>query len=146
MAVVAALVLLTEAVGMVVINGILAAFVDGQSMSLDGLDPAAMVTATWTLGAVSGLFLSVCALVSLLAGVRDRAPGRFGRALLTGAAVAHGVLAAVTVGLVGWPAFAVLMVGMGVVIAVLVLYGKGAAGGPGVESAQSAPERGARPA
>ncbi|MER5772021.1 hypothetical protein [Streptomyces sp. NPDC001985] len=123
-AVVAALVLLVEAVGLVVIHGVLATFVDGQSMSLDGLDPAATAAGTWVAGGAAGVFLAGCALVSLLAGVRDRAPGRAGRVLLIAAAVVHAVLGAVTVGLVGWSAFAVLMVGMGGVVAVLVAYGK----------------------
>ncbi|MFF8956500.1 hypothetical protein [Streptomyces sp. NPDC014894] len=127
----AALVLLVEAVGLVVIHGILATFVDGQSMSLDGLDPAATAAGTWAAGAATGLFLAGCALVSLLAGIRDRAPGRPGRALLIAAAVVHGVLGAVAVGPVGWTAFAVLMVGMGAALAVPVLYGKRAAEGRG---------------
>ena len=40
-AVVAALVLLVEAIGIVVINGILATFLEKQSMSLADLDPDA---------------------------------------------------------------------------------------------------------
>ncbi|MGW6458287.1 hypothetical protein ACWF94_20645 [Streptomyces sp. NPDC055078] len=123
-AVVAAVVLLTEAVGIVVINGILATFVDGQSMSLDGLDPDAMVIGTWVTGGVLGLALGACAVVSLVAGVRDRAPGRLARALLIGAAVLHGLLGAVTLGLVGWYAFGFLMVVLGLIVLVLISYGK----------------------
>ncbi|MFI6287112.1 hypothetical protein ACIBCM_20590 [Streptomyces sp. NPDC051018] len=122
-AVVAAAVLLVEAVGFVVINGILATFVDGQSMSLDGLDPDAMVVGTWVLGAVTGLFLAWCGAVCLLAAVRDRAPGRAARILLIAAAVLHGVLGAVTVGLVGWAAFTFMMVVLGLIVLVLVSYG-----------------------
>ena len=38
--------------------------------------------------------------------LRDRPPGRFGKILLIVCAVLHGVLGALVVGLVGWPAFA----------------------------------------
>ncbi|MGW4206238.1 hypothetical protein [Streptomyces sp. NPDC004726] len=123
-AVVAAMVLLAEAVGIVVINGILARFVEGQSMSLDGLDPDAMVIGTWALGVGSGLFLGACAVVCLAAGVRDRTPGGFARVLLTAAAVLHGLLGAVAVGLLGWTAFAFMMAVLGLIVLVLLSYGK----------------------
>ncbi|MEU1277692.1 hypothetical protein [Streptomyces sp. NPDC005805] len=122
-AVVAALVLLAEAVGIVVLNGIMARFVTGQNMSLDGLDPALMADATWGLGIGSGLFLAGCAAVLLPMGIRDRAPGRFGRILLVVCAVVHGVLGALTVGLVGWSAFAAMMVVLALVVLPLVAYG-----------------------
>ncbi|MEU9604704.1 hypothetical protein [Streptomyces sp. NPDC048057] len=132
---VAAVVLLVEAVGIVVINGVLAAFVDGQSMSLDGLDPDAMVVGTWAAGGALGLFLAGCATICVLAALRDRSPGRFGRGLLIAAAVVHGVLGAVTVGLVGWSAFAFLMVVLGLIVLVLTSYDpreaeRAPAGGP----------------
>ncbi|MEU5977203.1 hypothetical protein [Streptomyces sp. NPDC047315] len=120
---VAAVVLLVEAVGIVVINGILATFVDGQSMSLDGLDPGAMAAGTWAAGGAFGLFLTGCAAVCAVAAVRDRSPGRFGRGLLIAAAVVHGVLGTVAVGLVGWSAFAFLMVVLGLIVLVLMEYG-----------------------
>ncbi len=131
-ALVAALVLLLEAVGIVALNAVMARFVEIQSMSLDGLDPDAMVTGTWALGIVSGLLLALCALVCLLAGVRDRRPGRPSRVLLIGCAVVHGVLGAVTVGLVGWAAFALMMVVLGLIVLTLVAYGEtdADAGGP----------------
>ncbi|WP_240137567.1 hypothetical protein [Streptomyces sp. MUM 178J] len=123
-AVVTALVLLAEAVGIVAINGILATFADGQSMSLAGLDPDAMVTGTWAMGIAFGLYLAACAAVSLLAGVRDRAPGRAARILLVTCAITHGVLSAVTVGLVGWGAFAFLTFVLGLIVLTLVAYGE----------------------
>ncbi|MFC4606702.1 hypothetical protein ACFO9E_02495 [Streptomyces maoxianensis] len=131
-AVVAAIVLLVEAVGIVVINGILANFVDKQNMSLDGLDPGAMVAGTWVMGGVFGLYLATCGVLCLLMGLRDRAPGRFARILLITCAVVHGVLGALTVGLVGWDAFAFLMVVLGLIVLTLVAYGKET--GPGAES------------
>ncbi|MGW7429497.1 hypothetical protein ACWGIN_08080 [Streptomyces sp. NPDC054861] len=123
-ALVTAAVLLLEAPGIVVLNAVMARFVEIQSMSLDGLDPDAMVTGTWALGIVSGVLLALCALVAALAGIRDRRPGRAGRALLIGCAVIHGILAAVTVGLIGWGAFAFLSVVLGLVVLTLVAYGK----------------------
>ncbi|MFI2372906.1 hypothetical protein [Streptomyces sp. NPDC018833] len=122
-AVVAAIVLLVEAVGIVVINGIMARFVEAQSMSLDGLDPDAMAAGTWGMGIGSGLFLAVCGALLLLMGIRDRAPGRFPRILLIGCAVVHGVLGALTVGLVGWPAFAWMMLVLGLLVLSLITYG-----------------------
>ncbi|MFC8764515.1 hypothetical protein ACFUAG_27900 [Streptomyces sp. NPDC057193] len=124
-ALVTAAVLLLEAPGIVVINAVMARFVKAQSMSLDGMDPGAMYTGTWVLGIVSGIALALCALVALLAGVRDRRPGRAGRGLLIGCAVVHGVLAAVAVGLLGWPSFAFLVVVLGLIVLTLVAYGEG---------------------
>jgi hypothetical protein len=123
-AVVAALVLLAEAVGIVVLNGIMATFVDAQRMSLDGLDTNVMVTATWGLGIGTGLLLALAGVLLLIVAVRDRAPGRFTRVLLIGLAVVHGVLGALTVGLVGWSAFVFMMVVLGLLVASLIVYGK----------------------
>ncbi|WP_137993718.1 hypothetical protein [Streptomyces vilmorinianum] len=124
-ALVTAAVLYLEAPGIVAINAIMAGFVEAQSMSLDGLDPDAMVTGTWALGIVSGLLLALCATVALIAGIRDKSPGRAGRALLIGCAVVHGLLGAVTIGLIGWGAFAFMTVVLGLIVLTLVAYGKG---------------------
>ncbi|MFH8471485.1 hypothetical protein [Streptomyces sp. NPDC018000] len=120
---VTAIVLFVEAVGIVVINGILATVVKNQDMSLAGLEPAAMFNGTWAMGGVFGLYLALCGLVLLLAGIRDRAPGRVGRIALIICAVVHGVLGALTVGLVGWAAFAFLTVVLGLIVLTLVAYG-----------------------
>ncbi|MFI8322369.1 hypothetical protein [Streptomyces sp. NPDC085529] len=132
-ALVTAAVLLVEAPAIVGVNAIMARFVEVQSMSLDGLDPDHMVTGTWALGIGSGLALALCALVALLAGVRDRGPGRFGRGLLIGCAVVHGLLGAVAAALIGWGAFAVLMTVVGLIVLTLVMYGKDPAGKPAAE-------------
>ncbi|MFJ4869102.1 hypothetical protein [Streptomyces sp. NPDC088757] len=129
-----ALVLLLEAPGIVALNAVMARFLEAQSMSLDGMDPGAMAAGTRILGYVSGAALFLCALVALLAGLRDRRPGRLGRGLLIGCAVVHGVLGAVAVGLLGWQAFAFLMVVLGLIVLTLVAYGKGA-GRPVAEEA-----------
>ncbi|GAA1309361.1 hypothetical protein GCM10009647_031520 [Streptomyces sanglieri] len=120
---VAAIVLFVEAVGIVLINGILATVVKNQTMSLAGMDPAVMSNGTWAMGGVFGLYLLLCGLLLLLAGIRDRAPGRFARIVLIVCAVVHAVLGALTVGLVGWTAFASMMVVLGLIVLTLVAYG-----------------------
>ncbi|MFF9849000.1 hypothetical protein [Streptomyces litmocidini] len=130
-ALVTAAVLFLEAPGIVAVNAVLAGFLEAQSMSLAGMDPDAMVNGTWGLGIASGAALVLCALVALLAGVRDRRPGRFGRALLVGCAIVHGVLGAVAVGLLGWGAFAFLVTVLGLVVLTLVAYGEGYEKGAG---------------
>lgn len=139
-ALVTAAVLFLEAPGIVAINAVMARFVKVQSMSLDGLDPDAMYTGTWALGIGSGIALALCGLVALLAGIRDRRPGRAGRGLLVGCAVVHGILAAVAVGLLGWPAFTFLVVVLGLIVLTLVTYGKEAAGTDAVTGAPTAGE------
>ncbi|MEU8519534.1 hypothetical protein [Streptomyces sp. NBC_01216] len=154
-ALVTGVVLLLEAPGIVALNAVMARFLEVQSMSLDGMDPDAMVAGTWGLGLVSGALLGLCGLVALLAGVRDRRPGRTGRILLVGCAVVHGVLGAVTVGLVGWGAFAFMVLVLGLIVLTLVAYGKDSgaprarpelAPEPGPELApEPGPEHGAAP-
>ncbi|MGW6604917.1 hypothetical protein [Streptomyces sp. NPDC055036] len=119
---VAAIVLLLEAVGIVFVNGVLATVVDNQRMSLAGLDPSAMSLGTWVMGGVLGAYLLLVAVILARTALKDRAPGRFGRIALIGCAVLHGVLGAVTVGLVGWSAFAFMMVVLGLIVLVLVAY------------------------
>ncbi|MEU3916804.1 hypothetical protein [Streptomyces sp. NPDC029004] len=145
-AVVAALVLLVEAIGIVVINGILATFLEKQSMSLADLAPDAMVTGTWVMGGVFGLYLAACGVVVLLAGLRDRAPGRAGRILLISCAITHGVLGALTVGLVGWDAFAFMMVVLALIVLVLLAYGNGGKPQKDQTLSEPAPTNGAAPA
>ncbi|CAM5266447.1 Integral membrane protein OS=Streptomyces alboniger OX=132473 GN=CP975_22085 PE=4 SV=1 [Streptomyces alboniger] len=117
-----AIVLLVEAVGIALLNWFLGMVVDKQEMSLAGLDPHAMTVSTWIAGIVFGGYLALCAFVLARAAVRDRAPGRLGRVLLITCAVVHGVLGAFCVGPVGWPAFAFMMVVLGLVVLPLVAY------------------------
>jgi hypothetical protein len=119
-----AIVLLVEAVGIALLNWFLGMVVDKQDMSLAGLDPHAMTVSTWIAGIVFGGYLVLCAFALARAAVRDRAPGRFGRVLLITCAVVHGVLGAFCVGLVGWPAFAFMMVVLGLIVLPLVAYDK----------------------
>ncbi|MGC5410352.1 hypothetical protein ACPXCX_42540, partial [Streptomyces sp. DT225] len=135
----AALVLAVEAVGIVIINVVLGTVVRNQDMSLAGTDPEVMSKGTWVLGGVSGLFLLLCAVFLVLTGARDRAVGRAARIVLICCAVVHGVLGALTVGLVGWGAFAWMMAVLGLVVLALVAYGPEPAGpGPQPEAEQPA--------
>lgn len=120
---IAALVLAVEAVGIVIVNVVMGTVVKNQDMSLAGTDPDVMSKGAWVLGGVSGLFLLLCAVILVLAGARDRAPGRVARIVLICCAVVHGVLGALTVGLVGWAAFAWMMVVLGLIVLALVAYG-----------------------
>ncbi|WP_326658396.1 hypothetical protein [Streptomyces sp. NBC_00385] len=139
---IAALVLFAEAVGIVIINVVLGTVVKNQDMSLAGTDPGVMSKGTWVLGGVSGLFLVLCGVLLLVAGIRDRAPGRAARIALIGCAVVHGVLGALTVGLVGWAAFALMMVVLGLIVLTLVAYGPA----DGEPAAGAEPEQPAAPA
>lgn len=125
---IAALVLAVEAVGVVIVNVVLGTVVENQDMSLAGTDSGVMSKGTWVLGGVSGLFLLLCAAFLVLTGTRDRAPGRVARTVLICCAVVHGVLGALTVGLIGWAAFAWMMVVLGLIVLSLVAYGPAGAG------------------
>ncbi|GAA2657964.1 hypothetical protein GCM10010400_14670 [Streptomyces aculeolatus] len=118
-AAVAGAALLVEAVGLAVVHFVLGSVVDRQEMSLAGLDSGVMSGSTRAAGVALGLYLLCCGAVSLRTAVRDRAPGRAGRNLLVSCAALHAVLATVAVGLVGWAAFAGLMVLFGLIVLVL---------------------------
>lgn len=122
---ISAIVLFAEAVGIVIVNGVMATFVENQDMSLAGTDPGVMANGAWVLGGVSGLFLLLCGVLFLLCGIRDRAPGRIARTVLICCAVIHGVLGALAVGLIGWTAFVFMMVVLGLIVLTLVAYGPG---------------------
>ncbi|MFJ8820311.1 hypothetical protein ACIREE_00850 [Streptomyces sp. NPDC102467] len=119
---VAAIVLLAEALGIGFVNWFLGLVVEGQDMSLAGLDPQAMSVGAWVAGGVFGIYLVLCAFVLARAAATDRSPGTVGRILLISAAVVHGLLGAFCVGLVGWPAFAFMMVVLALVVFTLVAY------------------------
>ncbi|MFJ6568113.1 hypothetical protein ACIQNU_11855 [Streptomyces sp. NPDC091292] len=121
-ALVAAVVLFLEAVGIALLNWFLGMVVDRQDMSLAGLDPRAMTVSTWIAGVLFGLYLALCGLVLVFTSVRDRGPSGLGRILLITAAVVHGVLGAFCVGIVGWSAFAFMMVVLGLIVLTLMAY------------------------
>ncbi|MGW7575979.1 hypothetical protein [Streptomyces sp. NPDC054765] len=124
----AAVVLVLEAFGIVLLNWILSIVVDRQQMSLAGLQPRAMSTGSWVAGGVFGLSLLFCAGVLLRSALCDRAPAGFPRIALIGCAVVHGVLGAFAVGLVGWVAFLAMTVVLGLLVLTLVAYGEGRPG------------------
>lgn len=115
-------VLLAEAVGIAAVNWLLGTVVDGQNMSLAGLDPDVMATASKVGGVVFGLYFALCALVALLVAVRDRAPAGLGRVLLISVAVVNALLGAVAWGLVGPGAFLTLMVVLALLVLLLMTY------------------------
>lgn len=144
-ALVAALVLVVEALGIAWLNWFLGLVAENQQMSLAGVDPRAMTVGSWVAGGLFGLYLLWCGAVLLRTGLRDRAPGNAGRLLLISAAVVHGLLGAFTVGLVGWTAFAFLMVVFGLIVLTLVAYGT-EPGTRDTDFADGAPNAGPPPA
>ncbi|MEH0636011.1 hypothetical protein [Streptomyces bottropensis] len=121
-AVVTAFVLFVEGLGIAGLQWFLGTVVDRQKMSLAGLDPDAMSLSTKAGGVVFGLYFVLCGVVALLVGVRNRPAAGLGRILLISVAVVHGLLGALTVGLVGWGAFAFMMVVLGLVLLTLMTY------------------------
>ncbi|MFI7384470.1 hypothetical protein [Streptomyces sp. NPDC049813] len=119
---VAAIVVLAEALGIVLMNWFLGLVVDRQDMSLAGLDPRAMSVGAWVAGGVFGIYLALCAFVLARAAATDRSPGTVGRILLISAAVVHGLLGAFSIGLVGWLAFVLMMVVLALIVLTLVAY------------------------
>jgi len=119
---VTAIVLFAEAVGIALLNWFLGIVVDRQDMSLAGLDSDMMSVSSKVGGLLFGLYFAACGLAALLVALRDRAPGVVGRILLISAAVVHGLLGAFTVGLVGWGAFAFMMVVLGLIVFTLLAY------------------------
>ncbi|AVH56855.1 MULTISPECIES: hypothetical protein [Streptomyces] len=146
---VAAIVLFAEAVGIAALNWFLGMVVDRQDMSLAGLDPDMMSVSSKVGGLVFGLYFAACGLAALLIALRDRAPRVVGRILLISAAVVHGLLGAFTVGLVGWGAFAFMMVVLGLIVFTLMAYdrreGAGPAGGAAPEDGKNGDNGGGVP-
>ncbi|CAG7601692.1 hypothetical protein [Actinacidiphila bryophytorum] len=117
-----AVVLVLEALTIAFVNWILGLAVRHQEMSLAGLDPDAMAAGSWAGGGLFALFLIACAVLVARIALRDRMSGRVGRIVLIVCAVVHGVVGAVVVGLVGWYAFAVLMLILALLVGTLLLY------------------------
>ncbi|WP_107307803.1 hypothetical protein [Streptomyces caniscabiei] len=121
-AVTTAIVLFVEGLGIAGVQWLLGTVVDRQKMSLAGLDPEAMSVSTKAGGVLFGLYFVFCGVVALLVALRNRPPAGLGRILLISVAVVHGLLGALTVGLVGWGAFAFMMVVLGLVLLTLMTY------------------------
>ncbi|MGI5137453.1 MULTISPECIES: hypothetical protein [unclassified Streptomyces] len=114
--------LFVEAIGITLLNWILGTVVDRQQMSLAGLDPDMMSRSSKAGGVVFGLYFALCAFAALLVALRGRPPSGIWRILLISAAVVHALLGAFTVGLVGWGAFAFMMVVLGLILLTLMTY------------------------
>ena len=121
-AVTTAIVLFVEGLGIAGVQWLLGTVVDRQKMSLAGLDSEAMSVSTKAGGVLFGLYFFFCGVVALLVALRNRPPAGLGRILLISVAVVHGLLGALTVGLVGWGAFAFMMVVLGLVLLTLMTY------------------------
>lgn len=160
-AVVTAIVLFAEGLGIAGLQWFLGTVVDRQKMSLAGLDPDAMSVSTKAGGVLFGLYFVFCGVVALLVALRNRPAAGFGRILLVSVAVVHGLLGALTVGLVGWGAFAFMMVVLGLVLLTLMTYdrrggvadavpggplGEGDGGGPGKPGQPGEPAEPEQPA
>ncbi|MEU6314525.1 hypothetical protein [Streptomyces sp. NPDC047014] len=143
---VAAIVLVAEAAVLVLVHIVLGRTTANQSMSIAGSDPEVMSRATYALGAGMGAFLLLCAVLAAVTALRDRAPGRPARVVLVTAAVTHAVLGVLTVALVGWAAFAAMMLILCLLVLTLTLYADGRAGPSDTASpADTAGGKGLRP-
>ncbi|WP_406737914.1 hypothetical protein OG365_13210 [Streptomyces sp. NBC_00853] len=118
----AAIVLVVEAAVLVLVHIVLGRTTANQSMSIAGSDPDVMSKATYAMGAGMGAFLVLCAVLAAVTALRDRSPGRFGRVVLISGAVAHGVLGVLSVALVGWAAFATMMLILCLLVLTLTSY------------------------
>lgn len=136
------IVLVGEAFGVALLNWFLGVVVDRQDMSLAGLDPDTMAVSSKAGGVVFGLYFALCALAALLVAVRDRSPSGIWRILLISAAVVHGLLGAFVVGLVGWGAFAFMMVVLGLILLTLMTYDRPDDPAAGAPPADGGPEDG----
>ncbi|UIR18492.1 hypothetical protein LXH13_16190 [Streptomyces spinosirectus] len=119
---VVAIVLFVEALGVAALNWFLGIVVDRQDMSLAGLDSDMMANSSKIAGIVFGLYFALCGVVALLVALRDRPPAGFGRILLISAAVVHALLGAFSWGLVGWGAFLLMVVILGLIVLLLMTY------------------------
>ncbi|CAM5560541.1 hypothetical protein SAVIM338S_04633 [Streptomyces avidinii] len=117
-----AVVLVVEAAVLGFVHIVLGRTTANQSMSIAGMDPDVMSKATYAMGAGTAGFLLFCAVLLAVAAVRDKAPGAFARVVLVVAAVTHGLLGALVVGLVGWGAFAVMMLILCLLVLSLMVY------------------------
>jgi MFS family permease len=118
----AAVVLFVEALGLAFVNWVMGIAVRHQAMSLAGLDPAAMAAGAWVAGGLLALFLIACAVVLAGTARHDRSPRGFGRLLLIAAAVLNVILGAAVVGLLGWPAYVLMMLIFALIVLSLTLY------------------------
>ncbi|MFF8591210.1 hypothetical protein ACF061_07145 [Streptomyces sp. NPDC015220] len=121
-ALIVAVVLFAEALGVVALNWLLGEVLHRQRMSLAGTDPDVMSTSAKIGGVVFGLYFALCGLVAVIVAIRGRRPAGLGRILLISAAVVHGLLGAFAWGPVGRPAFLFMIVVLGLIVLLLMTY------------------------
>lgn len=134
--------LVLEALTIAFVNWILGLAVRHQKMSLAGLHPSAMAAGSWVGGGAFALFLVCCAVLAARIALRDRMSGRIGRIVLIVCAVVQGVVGAAVVGLVGWWAFVLMMVILGLLVATLLMYApedQPSAAGPAAAATSTGP-------
>jgi MFS family permease len=136
----AAVALVLEALTIAFVNWILGLSVRHQKMSMGGLSSDAMAIGSWAGGGLFALFLVVCAVLAARIAVRDRMAGRAGRIALIVCAVVHGVVGALVIGLVGWSAFAVMMLILALLVGTLLLYAPEDSGAPAGPAPADRPE------
>ncbi|WP_241562027.1 hypothetical protein [Streptomyces hoynatensis] len=117
-----AVVVAGAAVTLAVLNWVVGLAADRQEISVGGVSPEALSVGAYCGGGVLGAFLLLCGILLVRIAVLDRAPGRAARAALVAAAVLHALLGALAVGLVGWPAFLLLMLVFSLLMLTLTLY------------------------
>lgn len=117
-----AVALVLEALVIAFVNWILGLLARHQQMSMGGLGSGVMATASWVLGGAFALFLVYCAVLVLRIAVHDRMAGPVGRIVLIVCAVTHGLVGALVVGLIGWYAFALMMVILALQVGTLLMY------------------------
>ncbi|WP_207931254.1 hypothetical protein [Streptomyces sp. 8K308] len=121
-AAVAAVVVFGAAAVLGLLQWILGLVADRQEMSVGGVSATTISVSAWVGGAVLAAFLLLCGVLLARVSVTDRPPRRLARVVLVGGAVVHAVFGALAVGLVGWSAFAGLMVVFALIVLTLTLY------------------------
>ena len=117
-----AVLLAGAAMGCGLLHWVLGLAVDRHEISIGGMSSRALRTGAYCAGALLAAFLLLCGALLARIAVLDRAPGRAARVALVAAAVLHALFAALAVGLVGWPAFALLMAVFTLLVLTLTLY------------------------
>lgn len=118
----AAFLLMAEAVGLGLLHLILGLVVERQEMSLAGISSTTMSLSAWVGGGLLVALFLLCGGVLLGTAIRDRPPRRLLRVVVAAGAGCHLVLGALAVGLIGWAAFAAVMVLFGLIVLALMAY------------------------
>ncbi|MEV1011328.1 hypothetical protein [Streptomyces sp. NPDC049881] len=104
-----------------VAHAALAVAADRQEIEVGGVPPGVLVAAAWSGGVLVAGALALTAVPLLRVAVRDRPPGRGWRRVLAAGAGLHAVLGALTLAVVDWTVFAVLMAVFALIVGTLTL-------------------------